>query len=252
MRDVTADHLVANALALTRVKTEFLAKVGHELRTPLTSLLGITEMLASNVFGPLSDDQQEAVRLMSSSVNNMVRLVNDLLQQTRLERGTFQLEEADFSMSAVVDRLRESLKPKAVAKGLALIMELAPDVPSRLYGDSLRMYQILLNLGENAIKYTLAGHVLIRIFCQDNEHLVFQVADTGIGVPVEMQNYIFDAFQQGKYAPELEKGGLGLGLSIVTQLVELMKGELMLKSEVGKGSVFTVTLPLHTVGEENL
>ncbi|MEW5872861.1 MAG: histidine kinase N-terminal 7TM domain-containing protein [Chloroflexota bacterium] len=244
LRDITSARLAEEALALAQVKTEFLAKVGHELRTPLTSLLGLTEMLEHGVYGPLTQNQRGAVGTLFDSTQRLIRLVSDLLEQARLERGSFQLEIVDFRIADLTDRLVKSLEPSARIKGLNLEIEIDPGMPAEQRGDPLRVYQILSNLVENAIKYTQKGKISVRIFCPNETHYTLQVSDTGIGIPKEALALIFDPFQQAKFASEFERSGFGLGLSIVKQLAMLMHGRVDVESEPGAGSRFEVTLPI--------
>ncbi|MEW5872863.1 MAG: histidine kinase N-terminal 7TM domain-containing protein [Chloroflexota bacterium] len=250
LRDITSARLAEEALALAQVRSEFLSRVGHELRTPLTSLLGLTEMLENGVYDPLNEEQHEAVGMLKGSTQQMIRLVNDLLEQARVERSTFQLEIVEFRMKDLMERLVKSLEASAHVKGLALEVEIDPKLPATQRGDPLRIYQILSNLVENAIKYTVQGKVSLRVFCLDETHFAMQVSDTGIGIPKEAQALIFNPFQQARYASQLERSGFGLGLSIVKQLATLMRGEVSLASETGRGSTFTITLPVEPSWEE--
>jgi signal transduction histidine kinase len=271
IRYLMAEKITEGVLSLTSVRAEFLAKVSHELRTPLTSILGISEMLDYGVYGPLSREQKEALRLISDSSQQMVRLVNDLLEQTRLEQGALQLDIADFVMDDLIDRLRVNTIYAARAKGLSLEFEIEPDVPSIVRGDALRLYQILRNLVDNAIKYTNQGQVKVRVYSCGRNRCAFEVSDTGIGIPKEQQSLIYQPFlriypQHGQNGNGKGNGngngnghsngngyrqtdGFGLGLSIVKQLVTLMGGEIELDSEVNRGSIFTVKLPLEAVSE---
>ncbi|OQY89685.1 MAG: hypothetical protein B6D39_09395 [Anaerolineae bacterium UTCFX2] len=243
LRDITGDRLADEALALAQIKTEFLAKVGHELRSPLTSILGIAEMLDYGVYGPLSEDQTKAVQLISDSTQHMTRIVNDLLQQSRLERGTFTLDITEFSLRDLLNRIIGYFKPMAKTKGLGLTLDVEAGVPETIRSDSLRLYQILVNLIDNAIKYTIEGEIRIRVSSSNEKHLTFQIADTGVGIPKDVQRLIFNPFQQVNPSASQRESGFGLGLSIVKQLVGLMEGTIEIESEVGKGSQFTVTLP---------
>jgi signal transduction histidine kinase len=249
LRDVTGDKLAGEAMALAQVKTEFLAKVSHELRSPLTSILGLAEMLDYGVYGTLTEDQRGAVKMIFDSSQQMTRIVNDLLQQSRLERGTFRLDITEFVLADLLDRLYTQEKPSAKVKGLEFNIELAEDLPRTIRGDSLRLYQIFSNLTDNAIKYTHKGKVLVRLFKVDDQHFAFEVSDTGVGIPKELQRIIFNPFQQVDAATNQKESGFGLGLSIVKQLLSLMDGEIKLTSEVGIGSTFTVTLPFEPVWE---
>ena len=250
LRDVTGDKLAGEAMALAQVKTEFLAKVGHELRSPLTSILGLAEMLDYGVYGALTEDQQGAVKMIFNSSQQMTRIVNDLLQQSRLERGTFRLDISEFSLSDLLDRLSTNEKPAATVKRLEFTVGISPDMPKTVRSDSLRLYQIFSNLTDNAIKYTHQGKVAVRLYKVDGQHYAFEVSDTGVGIPKELQRIIFNPFQQVDATPSQKESGFGLGLSIVKQLLSLMDGEIKLTSEVGKGSTFTVILPFEPASEK--
>ena len=261
IRDVTTEKATQGALSLASVRAEFLAKVSHELRTPLTSILGVTEMLDYGVYGPISREQKEALRLIADSSQHMVRLVNDLLEQTRLERGGLQLDIAEFVMVDLINRLRVNTIQAARSKGLNLTLEIAPDVPTILCGDALRIYQILRNLVDNAVKYTEKGWVKVRVFRCGQDQYAFEVSDTGIGIPKDKQSLIYEPFlrvypaQRGNGNGNGHKNGngnghvegFGLGLSIVKQLITLMDGQIELESEGGRGTTFTVKLHLEPV-----
>lgn len=249
LRDVTADKLAEETMALAQVKTEFLAKVGHDLRSPLTNIIGVTEMLENGIYGPISEEQRGAIKLIFDSAQQMTRLVSDLLQQSQVEEGVFKLNVTEFPVADLIAQLRHSLTKVAEAKGLVLSTEITPDVPPVLCGDPLRLYQILTNLAENAIKFTSAGQVSIRVYLPDETHIALEVADTGVGIPEEMQAIIFDPTQRVDRSYEGGEGGYGLGLSIVKQLVSLMEGVITLESQEGEGSVFTVILPLEAFSD---
>jgi two-component system sensor histidine kinase/response regulator len=273
IRDFTGERAAEGAQSLASVRAEFLAKVSHELRTPLTSILGISEMLDYGVYGPLSREQKEALRLISESSQHMVRLVNDLLEQTRLERGALELDVAEFVMEDLITRLRVNTIQVARSKGLNLTLEIASDFPAIVRGDALRLYQVLRNLVDNAIKYTDKGYVKVRVFRSGQEQYAFEVSDTGIGIPKDKQPIIYEPFlrvypAQGSNGNGKSSGngngnnintgspsanghveGFGLGLSIVKQLVTLMGGEIELDSDVGQGSTFTIKLQLEPASE---
>ena len=159
LRDISGEKLAGEAVALAQIKNEFLAKVGHELRSPLTSILGIAEMLDYGVYGRLTEEQKKAIHIISESTQAMARLVNDLLQQSNLERGTFQLDVTEFSVADLINRVIEHAKPTAALKGLILTKEIGEGIPEKFRGDSLRIYQVIVNLVDNAINYTLEGEV---------------------------------------------------------------------------------------------
>lgn len=249
LRDITADKLAEEAIALAQVKTEFLAKVGHELRTPLTSILGVTEMLDYGIYGPLTNRQSEGLKLLRDSTQQMVRLVNDLMQQANLEQGGFSLDIADFEVVDLVERVRNQLIRAARAKEINFTTEVSSDVPRKLRGDSMRLYQIMINLVENAIKYTEKGSIRLHAYRYNETKWAVEVSDTGIGIPRELQEHIFRPYQRVTDSLARRQGGLGLGLSIVKQLVILMGGQISLESDAGKGSIFRVVLPLEIVEE---
>jgi signal transduction histidine kinase len=245
-----AEKQAAEALALAQAKTDLLAKVSHELRSPLTSILGVTEMLDYGVYGPLSREQKDAVKLVSECTQQMTRLINDLLEESRLERGAFQLEEVEFTLDDIVQRLRRQMGPAARAKDLRLTIRVAPELPQVLYGDPLRIYQVIQNLVDNAIKYTETGQIAVRFSPIDDRNIAVQVSDTGVGIPKEALAAIFDPYRQirpsesGNGNGKAYSNGFGLGLSIVKQLVSLMDGDIRVASQVGEGSIFTVRLPV--------
>jgi signal transduction histidine kinase len=173
VRDITVEKAAQGVQSLASIRADFLAKVSHELRTPLTSILGISEMLDYGVYGPLSREQKEALRLIADSSQHMVRLVNDLLEQTRLERGALELDIAEFVMEDLINRLRVNTIQNARSKGLSLTFEIAPDIPVILRGDALRLYQVLRNLVDNAIKYAEKGHE-VQVYRTDRSNMLFR------------------------------------------------------------------------------
>jgi len=249
LRDVTSDKLLEEAIALAQVKTEFLAKVSHELRTPLTSIMGVTEMLEEGVYGAVSLSQKEALHVLCESAQQMAQLVNDLLQQARLDQGFFNLNNTEFYVIDLVDRIRTNMRRLVEVKGLKLSIKIDESVPEKLYGDPIRLYQILSNLVENAVKFTDKGNITLRIYRPNPKEWAILVEDTGIGIPEDMKGIVFNAFQQVHRADTRENIGFGLGLSIVKQLVTLMGGQVSLESEVGLGSKFLVTLPFEPLEE---
>jgi PAS domain S-box-containing protein len=238
------------ALEASRLKTELLAKVSHELRTPLTAIIGYTEMLHENVYGPLSNQQLVATDAIILSAKTLKALVNDLLDQAQLESGQLQLRESSFSPADLVDQIQPRMRPLAEAKGLALLKDVTPDLPSTVSGDPARLQQILINLIGNAIKFTDEGTIKVRLFRPDEQHWAMSVSDTGPGIPTEAHSLIFEPFRQVDGSATREHGGTGLGLSIVKQLTILMRGQITLDSEIGQGSEFTIRLPLVEMVED--
>jgi signal transduction histidine kinase len=238
------------ALAASRLKTELLAKVSHELRTPLGAILGFAELLQLTVYGPLSEKQHETLGKIIESTNDLTNLVNQLLDQAQLHAGKLKLNLSTFAPAELVDRTLSKMNVLAQAKGLTLTANITTDMPATLFSDPVYVQQILVNLVSNAIKFTHKGTIQVDLYRPDDAHWALQVSDTGPGVPIEAQAYIFEPFRQVDGSITREQGGAGLGLSIVKQLTELLDGQVTLVSEVGRGSTFIVQLPLTLVQEE--
>ncbi|MBN1994646.1 MAG: hypothetical protein JW953_18245 [Anaerolineae bacterium] len=239
------------ALAASRLKSELVAKVSHELRTPLGAILGHTQMLQIGLHGPISVEQQEVASKIIKSTNYLTSLVNQLLDQAQYEAGKLVLNIAPVVPADIVEETLSKLGVMAQNKKLTLTGQIAPDVPPQLLGDSVRLKQILVNLVSNALKFTEQGTVSIRLYCPDPGHWAMQVSDTGPGIPLEAQTYIFEPFEQVDGSITREYAGTGLGLAIVKQLTTLMDGQVDLESTVGRGSTFTITLPLSPIQEES-
>jgi signal transduction histidine kinase/CheY-like chemotaxis protein len=236
---------VAAADAANRAKSDFLATVSHEIRTPLNAILGMTELLRET---KLSTDQEEFSRTVHSNAEALVAMVGDLLDSFKIEAGQIDLEQVPFDVREVVEGVGEILMVRAEARDVDLAVHVHPDVPRQLVGDSNRLRQILLNLVSNAIKFTEKGEVSMVAIASPMKdgrwELVLRVLDTGIGIAPEAQERIFEPFVQAESSTTRRFGGTGLGLNIVRSLVNLMGGTVALRSEVGKGSLFTVTVPL--------
>jgi PAS domain S-box-containing protein len=227
-----------------RMKSAFVSMVSHELRTPLTAVLGFSEMLYEAVYGPLSDVQQGVLKRIMVNGRVLLDLVNNLMDQAQLETGILKLRIAPFTLADLIGDVMNTMEGLAQAKNLKLTSHIAEDVPARLSGDQQRLRQILINLVSNAIKFTDRGTVKVRVYRPDAAHWALEVSDTGRGIPADAQAYVFDRFRQVDDPATRTQVGAGLGLSIVKQMAALMGGEVALKSEVGKGSTFTVVLPL--------
>jgi PAS domain S-box-containing protein len=226
-----------------RMKSTFVSIASHELRAPLNAILGYAEMLREGVFGSLVDEQHDAVRRVLANTNQMMSLANNLLDQARMEAGKLSLTLTTFSPASLVDGVREMMEITAHTKNLALTSHVADDVPPTIKGDFQRLQQILVNLTSNALKFTDEGEVALRAYIPDPDHWALAVSDTGCGISEEGQKIVFEPFRRGEEVAQ-KYGGAGLGLSIAKQLVELMGGEIQLESHVGKGSTFTVVLPI--------
>lgn len=239
------------ALAASRFKTELVAKVSHELRTPLTAILGIAELLEMGVYGPISPGQKPAVTKIIDSTNYLTDLVNELLDQAKLDAGRFSLKPTTFAPAAILEKVRSKMSVLAQNKGLELVTMIDDNLPATVIGDPDQIQQILVNLVSNAIKFTKQGRVTIRVYGPDPNYWALQVADTGPGIPPEAQSYIFEPFRQVDGSVTREHGGTGLGLSIVKQLTELMSGRIIIDSKIGRGSTFTIMLPLTSNQEKD-
>ncbi|WP_457445952.1 HAMP domain-containing protein [Roseateles sp. P5_E4] len=255
----------AAELALTsKYKSEFLANMSHELRTPLNSILILSQQLASNNDGNLSGKQVEFSRNINSSGSDLLHLINDILDLSKIESGTVTVEIEDISFVSLRDSIDRNFRHVAEAKSLPLRLTFADDLPRSMESDAKRLQQILKNLLSNAVKFTAHGHVELRVSLANEgwstEHpvlskaqhvLAFAVEDTGIGVAPEKQRLIFEAFQQADAGTSRKYGGTGLGLAISRELAALLGGEIRLTSVHGHGSTFTLFLPLHFAGADS-
>ena len=223
-------------------KSRFLASVSHELRTPLTGVIGHIQLL---LHGSVREDQRKSLLGAQRSADALLRVINDLLDVSRVEAGKLELVAERFEVEAVLRDAIDTVAPRANAKGLRLFREIDAAVPRWLMGDAGRLLQILLNLLGNAVKFTDSGNISVSVALEaardDDAILRFVVRDTGIGIPADRRRAIFDAFTQGDALVARRYGGTGLGLNISSQLAQLMGGTMEVESEVGKGSSFEFT-----------
>ncbi|GAB4269097.1 MAG: hypothetical protein Kow0080_12430 [Candidatus Promineifilaceae bacterium] len=248
--DITDRKIAEEALAMSRMKTELLAKVGHELRTPLGAILGYAEMLHHGTRGSVTDEQKKMLKRIMVNTEKLIDNVNAMLDEAQIELGTLKLNIVDFSPQALLDSMHATLDRKAAAKKIQFTSEVDDNMPPFVTADFQRLEQVLINLADNAIKFTETGGVHVRIARQDETHWQIVVSDTGIGISETAQMYIFDAFRQVDGSPTRTHDGVGLGLSIVKQLVTLMDGTIDVKSAPGDGATFTVVMPLVTIQEQ--
>ena len=232
------------ALEANRLKTELLANVSHELRTPLNGIMGFAEIMQERIPGPLTPKQAEMTGKIVESTLYLTTIVNDLLNQAQLEAGKMQLEMVTCSPASLVLEVREQLQPLARAKGIELTAVIAPTTPATIIADPIRLRQVLMNLVSNGIKFTDNGRVEIEASGGENGRWLLQVHDTGIGIPAEAHDHIFEPFRQVDGSATRRHQGTGLGLSIVRELVAMMGGRVTLQSHVGQGSTFVIDLPI--------
>jgi PAS domain S-box-containing protein len=237
-RDVTREA------ELERMKSSFIAMVSHELRTPLNAIMGFAEMLREAVYGPVNEKQTEASNRILMNTRHMLGMVGDLLDQAQMEAGKLRITAELFQPAELLKNIQEVMGQIVNEKGLTLTSEVDPRLPESLMGDPHRLQQILMNLVNNGIKFTESGYIRVRLFLAGPKHWGLEVRDSGRGIPQEELDHIFEAFHQVDTSTTRQQGGFGLGLSIVKQLVQLMKGEVNVQSILGRGSTFTVTLPL--------
>lgn len=227
-----------------RMKTSLVSMVSHDLRTPLSAIMGYAEMLQESIYGPLSEKQYSTIERIVANGKRLMSLVNDLLDQAQIEAGKLALRVTTFSPVQLVEGVQSGMSVLAQSKGLELVVHIAPDVPAKLQGDPQRLHQILVNLLSNSLKFTEEGRVELRLYRPDSTHWAMEVSDTGPGIPPNKLDSVYERFYQLDDLETRRYTGVGLGLSIVKQLVTLMNGEVTVKSVLGKGTTFTVLLPL--------
>ncbi|UJR81699.1 Histidine kinase [Sandaracinus amylolyticus] len=241
---------------ISKYKSEFLANMSHELRTPLNSLLILSKMLADNVQGNLTPEQVKFAQTVYTSGNDLLSLINEILDLSKVEAGKMPIDPRSASMGEVRDYLEQTFRHVAQQKSLSFDIEVEPGVPGELYTDILRLQQILKNLLSNAFKFTAQGGVTLTIGRAPKdrgENIVsFAVTDTGIGIAHDKQKLIFEAFQQADGTTSRKYGGTGLGLTISREIARLLGGSIEVKSEIDEGSTFTLYIPASYVGAESL
>lgn len=238
-----ANEMAAEAEKANTAKSQFLANMSHEIRTPMNAIIGFSEVLEEE---PLTEQQQEYIKLILNSGRHLLELINDILDFSKIEAGQLDTESIDCDVRALLANIESLLNPAAVVKKLNLLVECSDDVPASIVTDPARLRQCLLNLVSNAIKFTEQGSVKIsahHISRENKSFVEFGVSDTGIGIPKDKLGSIFEAFTQADGSTTRKYGGTGLGLTITRQLACLMGGDIIVESELGKGSTFKLLIP---------
>lgn len=266
-RDITERRHAERVLESANIaKSEFLANVSHEIRTPLTAVIGMADLLWETT---LTDEQKKFVETIRSSGEDLLQLINDIIDLSKVEAGQIKLERSPFNLMDVVNKACENQALRAREKGLKLKCQVGPEVETFILGDSIRLHQILSNLIGNAVKFTEEGEVFVEVrrqgvqgqtmaenagsglqqYPERTTELLFSVTDTGIGIPPEKTEVIFDRFSQADSSTTRKYGGTGLGLAISHRLAKLMEGRMWVESEVGQGSTFFFTAKFEVQSE---
>jgi signal transduction histidine kinase/HAMP domain-containing protein/ActR/RegA family two-component response regulator len=239
---------------ISKYKSEFLANMSHELRTPLNSLLILSKMLADNRDGNLTVEQVKFAQTVFTSGNDLLQLINEILDLSKVEAGKMPIDPHVFSLAQVSEYIEQTFRHVAAQKGLDFEIRLGKQLPETLFSDINRLQQILKNLLSNAFKFTSTGGVMLTVQRAAREHgegvLAFAVRDTGIGIPIEKQRLVFEAFQQADGTTSRKYGGTGLGLTISREIARLLGGSIDVISAPGEGSTFTLLLPARYAGAE--
>ncbi|MBW8034760.1 MAG: response regulator, partial [Planctomycetes bacterium] len=238
-----ADSMAQESLRASNIKSQFLANMSHEIRTPMNAVIGFSDVLADD---ELTETQHEFVNLIRTSGKNLMQIINDILDISKIEAGECEIENTECDIVKLLDSIEPLIRQKVAEKGIGFEIVIDETAPSIIATDPTRLKQCLINLIHNAVKFTDVGYVHINVSMEKNgnENFVrFDVIDTGIGIPAEKQKHIFQPFTQADTSHSRTYGGTGLGLAITKQLTRLLGGQLTLTSEEGKGSIFSLAIP---------
>lgn len=238
------EHQANELEQASRYKSEFLANMSHELRTPLNSSLILAKLLADNPKGNLTEEQVKFAKTIQSSGNDLLNLISDILDLSKIEAGQMEIRLEEMRLGQLIEEVSRTMRPLAEQKSLSFEATIAGNCPATLTTDRQRLEQILKNLLSNAIKFTEKGEVKLEVTQASDGRLALVVSDTGIGISPEQQQVVFEAFRQADSSAHRKHGGTGLGLSISKEFAHLLGGELRLQSEPGKGSAFTLLIPV--------
>jgi len=239
----TAIQLAQKAETANQAKSEFLANMSHEIRTPMNSIIGFSDILTDE---DLTDEQKEYVNIIRESGHNLLDLINDILDFSKIEAKQLKIEMVECSLGRILGFIESTMRPIAEKKSLDFKIVECDGLPDRIRTDPARLRQCLINLINNAVKFTKKGYVYVNVSLKDRDnepYIRFDIEDTGIGIPKDKQEAIFDSFTQADGSHTRKYGGTGLGLAITRQLAKLLCGEMTVTSEVGRGSVFSLTIP---------
>ena len=240
-RTTFADEMAEKAKSASAAKSQFLMRMSHEIRTPLNAVLGMADLLEES---PLSPEQMNFLRILQSSGNHLLGVINDILNYSGLEAHRIQLVSAPFDVHDAAEKCSQLIAVRALEKSIEVAFRLSPDVPQFIDGDELRFKQIIINLMGNAVKFTERGSVSLELGVDEDSRLRLVVRDTGIGIHPDIVPHLFQRFSQADSSIMRRYGGTGLGLAITREIVDLMNGDIHVESQLGKGSAFTVRIPI--------
>lgn len=245
---IIAKERESEAKKASQAKTDFLASMSHEIRTPLNAILGMADTLHET---ELSEEQSEYLTILRNSGKALYNIINDILDLSRIESGKLEIEKIEFFIHDLLKETISLFLIKAKSKGIQISYSISDDISKMVKGDSTRIQQILINLIGNAMKFTEKGSIFVNVLLSENKtNLVFKVVDSGIGIPSDKLESIFESFTQVDSSTTRKYGGTGLGLSITQKLIMMMNGKISVQSEVGKGSTFIFEIPYEGITEK--